>query len=143
MVKEPYVNSVPTMAGGVGYEGVKYFYQNHFIFKNPKDTKTILMSRTIGIDRVVDEILFCFTHDREIDWLLPNIAPTGKYIEIAIVAVINLRGDKLYSEHIYWDQASVLVQAGLLDPKKLPVGGVEVSHKTYNKEIASNPMIST
>ena len=74
------------------------------------------ISRTVGADRVVDEMLFCFTHDIEIDWMLPGVAPTGRYVEIPLVAIVRFRGDKLYNEHIYWDQASVLVQIGLLDP---------------------------
>ena len=64
-------------------------------------------------------MLFCFTHDIEIDWMLPGVAPTGKYVEIPLVAIVRFRGDKLYNEHIYWDQASVLVQIGLLDPSSV------------------------
>ena len=83
------------------------------------------MSRTIGADRVVDEMLFCFTHDREIDWMLPGVAPTGKCVEVPLVAIVCFRGDKLYHEHIYWDQATVLVQIGLIDKGSLPVAGAE------------------
>ncbi len=115
MVAEPYVNHIPMMTGGVGHRDLARFYANHFIPKCPKDTKLVPISRTIGADRLVDEMLFCFTHDVEIDWMLPGVAPTGKYVEIPLVAIVNFRGDKLYHEHIYWDQASVLVQIGLLD----------------------------
>ena len=129
MVAEPYVNHVPTMTGGVGFKQLHRFYLNHFVHQNPDDTKLIPVSRTVGADRVVDEMLFCFTHDREIDWLLPGVKPTGKYVEMPIVAIINFRGDKLYHEHIYWDQASVLVQIGVLDPKGLPVAGHDMAEK--------------
>ena len=129
MVREPYVNHIPTMTGGVGYQSLHRFYLNHFVHANPEDTKLIPVSRTIGADRVVDEMLFCFTHTTEIDWLLPGVAPTGKYVEMPVVAIINFRGNKLYHEHIYWDQASVLVQIGLLDPNGLPVGGHDVATK--------------
>ena len=129
MVAEPYVNHIPTMTGGVGYKNLHRFYLNHFVHANPEDTKLIPVSRTIGADRVVDEMLFCFTHTTEIDWLLPGVPPTGKYVEMPVVAIINFRGDKLYHEHIYWDQASVLVQIGLLDPEGLPVGGNDVARK--------------
>ena len=112
MVAEPYVNHIPTMTGGVGYRRSLRFYTHHFIPKTPKDTKLIPISRTVGADRVVDEMLFCFTHDIEIDWMLPGVPPTGKYVEIPLVAIVRFRGDKLYNEHIYWDQASVLVQIG-------------------------------
>ena len=121
MVAEPYVNHIPTMTGGYGYKDLHRFYLNHFVHGNPEDTKLVPISRTVGADRVVDEMLFCFTHDREIDWMLPGILPTGKYVEIPLVAIINFRGDKLYNEHIYWDQASVLVQIGVLKPNGLPV----------------------
>jgi carboxymethylenebutenolidase len=90
---------------------------------------------------VVDEMLFCFTHDREIDWMLPGVKPTGKYVEIPLIAIINFRGDKLYNEHIYWDQASVLVQIGLLDPKLLPVSGHDQAKKLLDPAIPSNGMM--
>lgn len=102
MVPEPYVNHIPTMTGGVGHDHLKRFYKYHFVDANPEDTKLIPISRTIGTDRVVDEMLFCFTHTREIDWMLPGIKPTGKYVEIPLVAIVCFRGDKLYNEHIYW-----------------------------------------
>ena len=99
------------------------FYQHHFVNGNPADTKLVPVSRTIGADRVVDEMLFCFTHDLEIDWMLPGVAPTGKYVEVPLVAIVCFRGNKLYHEHIYWDQATVLVQIGALEANGLPVAG--------------------
>jgi carboxymethylenebutenolidase len=141
MVPQPYVNHMPTMTGGVGHDYLKRFYKYHFIPKTPKDTKLIPISRTIGADRLVDEMLFCFTHDIEIDWMLPGVAPTGKYVEIPLVAIVCFRGDKLYNEHIYWDQASVLVQIGVLDPKGLPVAGVETANKLLNEQLPSNTLM--
>ena len=84
MVAQPYVNHVPTMTGGVGYKELHRFYQHHFVNSNPADTRLIPISRTIGADRVVDEMIFCFTHDREIDWMLPGVKPTGKYVEVPL-----------------------------------------------------------
>jgi hypothetical protein len=101
MVSEPYVNHIPTMTGGVGYQHLRRFYKHHFIPKTPKDTTLIPISRTIGEGILVDELLFCFTHDMEIDWMLPGLAPTGKRVEIPLVAIVKFRGDKLYNEHIY------------------------------------------
>jgi carboxymethylenebutenolidase len=142
MVAQPYVNHVPTITGGIGYEELHRFYQNHFIPRLPKDTKLIPISRTIGADRVVDELLFCFTHDTEIDFLLPGVPPTGKYVEIPTVAIVCFRGDKLYHEHIYWDQATALVQIGLLDPKNLPVAGIESARKVRDeKSVPSNTLM--
>jgi carboxymethylenebutenolidase len=140
MVAQPYVNHIPTLTGGVGHDLLKRFYKHHFIPTTPKDTRLIPISRTIGADRLVDEMLFCFTHDIEIDWMLPGVAPTGKYVEIPLVAIVNFRGDKLYHEHIYWDQASVLVQIGLLDPKKsgLPIAGAETARKLVDEKLPSN-----
>ena len=141
MVPQPYVNHVPTMTGGVGYKELHRFYTHHFVNANPADTRLIPISRTIGADRVVDEMIFCFTHDREIDWMLPGVKPTGKYVEVPLVAIINFRGDKLYHEHIYWDQASVLVQIGLLDPKLLPAAGGETAKKVVDETLPSNTLM--
>ena len=141
MVAQPYVNHVPTMTGGVGHTDLLRFYANHFIPRTPQDTKLIPVSRTIGSDRVVDEFLFCFTHDIEIDWMLPGIAPTGRYVEIPMVAIVRFRGDKLYNEHIYWDQASVLVQIGRLDASSLPVAGVETARKMVDETRPSNTLM--
>ncbi len=141
MVAEPYVNHIPTMTGGVGQQELARFYQHHFVSGNPADTKLIPVSRTIGADRVVDEMLFCFTHDREIDWMLPGVAPTGKYVEVPLVAIVCFRGNKIYHEHIYWDQASVLAQIGLIDTEKLPVAGIESGKKLLDETLTSNTLM--
>ncbi|RMZ77467.1 hypothetical protein DV738_g4374, partial [Chaetothyriales sp. CBS 135597] len=119
MVQEPYVNHVPTLTGGIGREALSKFYRDNFIFNNSADTELELISRIIGIDRVVDEFIFKFTHDRELDWLVPGIPPTQKKVEVPFTAVVNIRGDRLYHEHIAWDQCTVLRQLGLL-PEYLP-----------------------
>lgn len=141
MVSQPYVNHIPTMTGGVGHDHLKRFYKYHFIPTTPADTKLIPISRTIGEGILVDEMVFCCTHDIEIDWMLPGIKPTGKYIEIPLVAIVKFRGDKLYNEHIYWDQASVLVQIGLLKPEGLPVAGVETARKLIDEKEPSNTLM--
>lgn len=125
MTKEPYVHHVPMMTGGVGYQGVYNFYKNHFIGKMPADTKIVRISRTIGKDQVVDELIISFTHDREVEYMLPGVSPTGKYITLPHVVIMNFKDGKIAHEHIYWDQASLLVQVGLLDPGLLPVRGQE------------------
>jgi len=143
MVAQPYVNHVPTMTGGVGHDELLRFYANHFIPRLPKDTHLVPISRTIGADRVVDELLFCFTHDCVIDFLLPGVPPTGKYVEVPTVAIVCFRGNKLYHEHIYWDQASVLVQIGLLDPRSLPVAGMETAKKVLDEKEPSNTLMKS
>lgn len=141
MVSEPYVNHIPTMTGGVGAIELTRFYKHHFINNNPDDLKMIPVSRVVGTDRVVDEMICCFTHDREIDWMLPGIAPTGKYVKIPLVAIVTFRDGKLCNEHIYWDQASVLVQIGVLNSANLPIAGVETAEKLLDKSLPSNTLM--
>jgi len=142
MVTQPYVNHIPTMTGGVGYKDLHRFYKNHFIARLPRDTRIVLVSRTVGADRVVDELLLCFTHDTEIDFLIPGVRPTGKYVEVPTVAVVTFRGDKIAHEHIHWDQATLLVQLGLLDPRGLPVAGIETARKLVDETLPSNTLMA-
>ena len=141
MVAQPYVNHIPTMTGGVGYAALHHFYKNFFVDSNPPDTALVPISRTVGATQVVDEMLFSFTHTTEVPWMLPGIAPTGKRVEVPLLAVVKFRGDKLYHEHIYWDQASVLVQIGLLDPAGLPVAGAAQANKLLDESLPSNTLM--
>jgi carboxymethylenebutenolidase len=142
MVAEPYVNHIPTLTGGRGHDELRRFYKFHFTAVLPPDTKVVPVSRTIGPDRIVDEIILCFTHDREVDFLLPGVKPTGKYVELPTIAVVQFRGDKLAHEHIYWDQASALVQLGLLKRDGLPVAGNEASRSVRGEAIAFNSLMA-
>jgi len=142
MVAEPYVNHIPTMTGGVGYKNLHGFYTDHFVNSNPPDTALVPISRTVGATQVVDEMLFSFTHTTEIPWMLPGVAPTGKRVEVPLLAVVKFRGDKLYHEHIYWDQASVLVQVGLIDASLLPVAGIEAARKLLDESLPSNGLMN-
>jgi carboxymethylenebutenolidase len=125
MSDDPYVNHVPVMTGGIGFEGVRQFYGDHFIGKWPQDVAITPVSRTVGEHQVVDELVLEFTHDVEMPQLLPGIAPTGKHVRLAFCVVVGFEGGKVHHEHIYWDQASLLAQIGLLDPATLPVTGAE------------------
>jgi carboxymethylenebutenolidase len=129
MVDEPYVYCVPVMTGGFGGQGVRRFYSEHFINQIPKDAKVTPISRTIGKDQVVDELIVSFTHNTQWDYLLPGIPPTGKKVELPHVVVMKFEDGKVAHEHVWWDQASLLVQVGLLDPEKLPVVGVEQARR--------------
>ena len=130
MTKEPYVYHVPVLTGGKGYNEVYTFYSNSFVGKMPSDTKFVRISRTISKDQVVDELIISFTHKIEIPAMIPGIPPTGKYVELPIVVVMKFKGNKIAHEHIYWDQASLLKQIGLLDnSKELPILGIEQSKK--------------
>jgi carboxymethylenebutenolidase len=125
MVDEPYVHCVPTMMGGFGGQEVQRFYSEHFINQIPKDAQVTPISRTVGRDQVVDEFILSFTHDTQWDYLLPGIPPTGKRVELPHVVVMRFENGKVAHEHVWWDQASLLVQVGLLDPVNLPVVGIE------------------
>ena len=141
MVPDAYVNHVPVMTGGVGHEVLRDFYSRHFIPKMPPDVEIVPVSRTIGADRIADELIFRFTHTVEMEWMLPGVAPTGKRVEIPFVVIIQFRDGKLAHEHIYWDQASVLVQLGLLLPSGLPVAGAQTARKVLDPRLPSNELM--
>ena len=141
MVPDAYVNHIPVLTGGVGHAQLREFYSRHFIPKMPRDTEILPVSRTIGTERLVDEMIFRFTHTIEMDWMLPGIAPTGKRVECALVVIVHFREGKLAYEHIYWDQASVLVQLGLLDSSSLPTAGKETARKLLDPRLPSNELI--
>jgi carboxymethylenebutenolidase len=143
MTAEPCVNHVPTMTGGFGVAAVRRFYRDHFIGQWPSDTTITPISRTAGDDQIVDEMLITFTHDRVIDCILPGVAPTGRRIEVPAVAIVRFEGGKVAREHLYWDQGSVLVQAGLIDPEGLPLAGAEVAAKLKDPTLPSNTLIRT
>jgi len=142
MVAEPYVNHVPTMTGGVGRNQLKRFYTYHFIGGNPPDTELAPISRTVGTDQIVDEMLFKFTHTSEVDWMLPGVKPPGRRGEIPLIAIVRFVDGKVAHEHIYWDQASVLVHVGLLDPAGLPVAGIETARKAIDQTLPSNELMT-
>ncbi len=141
MVENPHVNHIPVLTGGVGRAEVRRFYSERFIPQQPTDTEIVPISRTIGQDRLVDELVFKFTHDVEMDWMLPGVSPTGRRVEVPLVVVIQFRNDKIAHEHIYWDQASVLVQLGLVDAERLPVAGIESARKILDPTLPSNELI--
>jgi carboxymethylenebutenolidase len=140
MTDDPYVHHVPTITGGNGTDGVRDFYGHHFIGQWPDDTQTRQLSRTVGENRVVDELLITFTHDRVLDIFLPGVAPTGRRIEVPLVVVVGFEDGKVHHEHIYWDQATVLVQAGLLDASGLPVVGTEQAKALLDQDLPKNAL---
>jgi carboxymethylenebutenolidase len=129
MVDDAYVNHVPVLTGGQGKNALRTFYGRDFITKMPPDTTLTPVSRTVGDNQLVDEMIFSFTHTEEMPWMLPGVPPTNRRVEIPLVAIVRFRGDKVAHEHIYWDQASVLKQIGLLTDPGLPVFGGETARK--------------
>ncbi len=138
MTDAPFVNHVPVLTGGFGRDAVRAFYTQHFIGKWPADTTITPVSRTVGQGRIVDELLLRFTHDLVMDAIIPGVAPTGRAVELPLVVVVGTEGGKVAFERIYWDQATVLVQIGLLDPAGLPVSGVEQARKVTDPSLPGN-----
>jgi carboxymethylenebutenolidase len=134
MVEDAHVNHVPVMTGGCGKDALRAFYSRDFIPSMPPDTTLTPVSRTVGEDQLVDEMIFSFTHTQEMPWMLPGIAPTHRKVEVPLVAIVRFRNGKLAHEHIYWDQASVLKQIGLLSDPKLPVCGAETARKVVDPQ---------
>ncbi|MCV7258336.1 ester cyclase [Mycobacterium shimoidei] len=141
MVAEPNVNHVPTMMGGVGGKALKHFYTHHFIGHWPDDTTIIPVCRTVGVDRVVDEMIMSFTHDIPIPAFLPNVAPTGRPVMLPVVVVMGIEKGKVAYERIYWDQASLLAQIGLLDETGLPITGAVQAHKVLDQDLPANTLL--
>jgi len=144
------------MTGGVGRDALSKFYRDHFIFANPADANLEVVSRTVGPDRVVDEFIYNFTHDRTVDWLMPGVPPTGKKMAVPMLAVVNVRGDRLYNEHIWWDQGTALLQAGIIPTHvpyptpegnkmlRLPVAGSEAARMLVDESKGtSNEMFTS
>jgi len=140
MIAEPHVNHVPTMTGGVGVADVRRFYRDHFIGKWPAYTRMTPVSRTIGVAQVVDELVVEFTHDVRMDAVLPGVAPTNRKVVLALVVIAGFRDGKITHEHIYWDQASLLVQIGLLPTATLPITGAEQARKVLDPSGRSNTL---
>jgi carboxymethylenebutenolidase len=141
MTATPYLLHVPTMTGGAGAEDVRRFYAHYFVGKWPADTKVSQVSRTVGGDQVVDEIIVSFTHDKPLEFMLPGVSPTGKRVVLPFVVVMKFEGGKIVHEHIYWDQASLLAQVGLLDPQTLPITGAEQAGRLLDKSLPLNTLI--
>jgi carboxymethylenebutenolidase len=143
MSGNPHVTHVPTMTGGKGFAAVKSFYDTWFIGHWPEDTVVTPLSRTVGESQVVDEVIITFTHDREMPALLPGVKPTGRKVTIPFVVVVGFdENGKISHEHIYWDQASMLVQLGLIDPATLPVTGGEQAARLLDPTLPSNELIA-
>jgi len=141
MDDNPHLHNFPSMVGGYGKDGVRSFYKNHLVGKFfPPDVVMKRVSLTVGEDQIVEELFISFTHTVEIEWMLPGVAPTGKYVEVGFAVIVGFRDGKVSHEHIYWDQACVLVQIGLLDPKGLPVVGAESARRLLDPRLPPRAM---
>jgi carboxymethylenebutenolidase len=133
MVEDGYVNHIPVMTGAAGKAGLREFYGRQFIPCMPPDTTMTPVSRTVGENQLVDEMIFSFTHTQEMPWMLPGIAPTNRRVEVPLVAIVGFRDGKVAFERVYWDQASVLKQIGVLGETKLPIFGSETARKVLTQ----------
>ena len=140
MVDEPYVWHVPALTGASGGEAVRRFYTSQFIGQTPADAVLRPISRTVSSDRVVDEFVLEFTHDAEVPFMLPGVAPTGRKVRVPTVVVMGFEGQKIAYEHIYWDQASVLVQLGLLERGSLPVADADEAERLLELAGGEEPL---
>lgn len=141
MVSEPHLTHVPVLTGGTGGAEVRRFYETHFIGHWPSDTKIVPISRTVGQGRVVDEFVLSFTHSMEMNAILPGLAPTGRAVEVPFVVISGFEGEKITYEHIYWDQATILVQLGVLPRAGLPVAGAEQARRLLDPGQPANRLI--
>ncbi len=114
MSDDPYIKIIPINIDRRGKEEVRSFYRDVLIPSLPADLHATLLNRVIGDRHVVDEIRFSLTHTKQMDWLLPNLPPTNKRVELDHIVVVEFSGDKVAGERVYWDQATVLRQVGLL-----------------------------
>jgi carboxymethylenebutenolidase len=142
MTEDAHVYNLPTLMGGMGKEGVREFYSKYFVHQIPPDMELVPISRTIGDDQIVDEYVARFTHSVQLDFLLPGIPPTGKRVEIAVVGIIKFRDGKIAHEHLYWDQAALLVQMGMIDPSTLPVTGAESARRLVDPTVPLNELVT-
>lgn len=120
MTDHPVLIHVPVNTGATGKEALRKFYAEIFIPQAPPDISLQLLTRSVGQNRIIDEFILRFTHTLRMDWFAPGIEPTGRQLAVPHVGIVAFEDGKISSEHIYWDQATVLMQLGLLD-EALPV----------------------
>lgn len=142
MTDNPSVVIVPLKIGGRGTGQLRTFYTHHFLNQLPPDIAVTPVKRVfapevppgLGNGTIVDEMVLKFTHSMRMNWILPNIAPTGKLIELPMIVIVTVVGGKISNEDIYWDMGSVLLQAGLLTQTGLPILGAETAHNVLSPE---------
>jgi carboxymethylenebutenolidase len=127
MSEDPLILNVPVMVGGRGPDGVRHFYRDLFLRGIPSDMEVEDFSCTVDADHLVAERNMSFTHETEMPWILPGIEPTGRRVEVPHVVIVGVEDGKVDSEHIFWDQGSVLAQVGLIASDDLPVYGRETA----------------
>jgi carboxymethylenebutenolidase len=115
MTANPHVLCVGSGTGAVGRAKVREYYAHHFLPYIPPDFEVRPLSQVLGADYLVEEFVLRFTHAMPMEWMVPHVPVTGRRVELAAAAIIRFQGTKIAHEHIYWDQATVLSQLGVLD----------------------------
>ena len=115
MTENPYVFLISSGTARVGRAAVHEFYSNHFLSNLPADLELTSLSQTFGDNRIAEEMAVRFTHSIDMDWLLPGLRPTHRRAEFVLAAIIEFEAGKVAHEHLYWDQATLLSQMGVLD----------------------------
>jgi len=141
MTDDPSLIHVPVGTGASGREPLRRFYADVFLPHLPPDWATEMLHRSVTHDHVIDEFILRFTHTIQMDWLAPGVPATGRAVVLPTIAVVAFVGDKIESEHIYWDHASLLVQLGVLD-SALPVLGAEEANRLLDAEAPANELIT-
>lgn len=140
MTDHPSLTHVPVGTGATGREEVRRFYAEVFIPQAPPDIELELLSRTVGQDRIVDEFILHLTHTLRMDWFAPGIPATGRRLRVPHVGIIHFEGDKIRSEHIYWDHATLLRQLGVL-PDGYPVMDASQCARLLDPDAPANELI--
>ncbi|MET8433328.1 nuclear transport factor 2 family protein [Streptomyces sp900116325] len=137
MVEDASVMHLPTMSGGFGKNYLRGYYRDVFIPGIPQNTTTETVDRSVGSDFLVEEIIMRMPHDQEIPFLLPGLAATGRTVEVPLVVVVKFRDDLMASERLYWDQAAVLAQIGLITAEDLPMADFTEVSRFLRDEVMS------
>jgi len=140
MTDHPVLIHVPVGTGASGKEPLRAFYKDIFIPQMPPDIALELLTRTVAQNRIVDEFVLCFTHTVRMDWFAPGIEPTGRKLVVPHVGIISFDGGKISSEHIYWDQATVLLQMGIVN-EDMPILGAEQADRLFDSTAPANKLI--
>lgn len=140
MTENPVLIHVPVGTGATGQEPLRKFYREIFIPQTPPDFTLDLLTRSIARNRLIDEFIVRFTHTVQMDWFAPGIAPTGRRLVVPHVGIVTFEGGRISSEHIYWDQATVLLQLGVLE-QGLPALGAEQADRLSNSDAPANRLL--
>lgn len=141
MTDHPVLIHVPVGTGASGKEPLRRFYAEVFIPQMPPDIELQLLTRSVGQGRVIDEFIIEFTHTVRMDWFAPGVEPTGRRLKVPHVGIVAFEADRISSEHIYWDQATVLAQLGLITPE-LPILADEQADRLVDPNAPANALIN-